>query len=158
MVMLSDYESTRQLYIDLWYPHGKAISGIYTIDNSNKARTAIAGRITSTLNPSFYAVLNEQTMEFEQYALLESGTITISGDDMTQFYTVKVDAKSGDYSVKINYSGLMFAASSASASQSVKKSMKRTIIKLSQQQKSFVFKTAESSENAHVAAFSVLNK
>lgn len=157
-VMLSDYESMRQLYIDLWYPHGEAISGIYTIDNSNKARTAIAGRITSTLNPSFYAVLNEQTMEFEQYALLESGTITISGDDMTQFYTVKVDAKSGDYSVKINYSGLMFAASSASASQSVKKSMKRTIIKLSQQQKSFVFKTAESSENAHVAAFSVLNK
>lgn len=50
-VMLSDYESMKQLYIDVWYPHGEAISGTYEINNSNEARTAIAGRITSTLNP-----------------------------------------------------------------------------------------------------------
>lgn len=112
-VMLSDYESMKQLYIDVWFPHGEAIAGTYEINNTNQARTAIAGRITSTLNPSFYAVLNAETLEFEQYALLESGTITISGDDMTMFYTVTVDAKSGDYSVKVDYTGMMFSASSA---------------------------------------------
>ena len=52
-------------------------------------------------------------MEFEQYALLESGTITIMGDDMSMFYTVTVDAKSGDFSVKVSYTGMMFSASSA---------------------------------------------
>lgn len=112
-VMLSDYESMKQLYLDVWFPHGEAISGTYEINNTNQARTAIAGRITSTLNPSFYALLNEETMEFEQYALLESGTITIMGDDMSMFYTVTVDAKSGDFSVKVSYTGMMFSASSA---------------------------------------------
>jgi|GEM_PF-5830790 len=132
-VMLSDYESMKQLYIDVWYPHGEAISGTYEINNSNEARTAIAGRITSTLNPSFYAVLNAETLEFEQYALLESGTITIMGDDMSMFYSVTVDAKSGDYSVKVDYTGMMFSASSAGASLSpVAPAAKVGALKLSQ--------------------------
>ncbi len=38
-VMLSDYESMRQLYIDVWFPHGEAISGTYAINNTNEART-----------------------------------------------------------------------------------------------------------------------
>lgn len=150
--MLSDYESMRQLYIDVWFPHGEAISGTYAINNTNEARTAIAGRITSTLNPSFYAVLNEQTMEFEQYALLESGTITISGDDMTMFYTVTVDAKSGDYSVKVSYSGMMFAASSASVPQPAATPAVRKGLKLSQQHPASAFDVAERGENGHVAA------
>lgn len=132
-VMLSDYESMKQLYIDVWHPHGEAISGTYEINNSNEARTAIAGRITSTLNPSFYAVLNAETLEFEQYALLESGTITIMGDDMSMFYSVTVDAKSGDYSVKVDYTGMMFSASSAGASLSpVAPAAKVGALKLSQ--------------------------
>lgn len=151
-VMLSDYESMRQLYIDVWFPHGEAISGTYAINNTNEARTAIAGRITSTLNPSFYAVLNEQTMEFEQYALLESGTITISGDDMTMFYTVTVDAKSGDYSVKVSYSGMMFAASSSSVPQPAAAPAVRKGLKLSQQHPASAFDAAERGKNGHVAA------
>lgn len=132
-VMFSDYESMKQLYIDVWYPHGEAISGTYEINNTNEARTAIAGRITSTLNPSFYAVLNAETLEFEQYALLESGTITIMGDDMSMFYSVTVDAKSGDYSVKVDYTGMMFSASSAGASLSpVAPAAKVGALKLSQ--------------------------
>lgn len=78
-------------------------------------------------------MLNAETLEFEQYALLESGTITIMGDDMSMFYSVTVDAKSGDYSVKVDYTGMMFSASSAGASLSpVASAAKVGALKLSQ--------------------------
>ena len=80
--------------------------------------TGIYAERTGKSPEDVLAVLNAETLEFEQYALLESGTITIMGDDMSMFYSVTVDAKSGDYSVKVDYTGMMFSASSAGASLS----------------------------------------
>lgn len=114
-MVLSDYESLEQVYIDLWMPHGETISGNYTINNTNEARTVIAGRATESLTPSFFGRLDEESWEIEKYALLESGTMSVSGDDMMMMYTVNIDAMSGDISVKVNFSGMMFSASSASA-------------------------------------------
>lgn len=153
-VMIGDYESMEQLYLDVWFPHGEPISGTYSINNTNEARTAIAGRITTTLNPSFYAVLDDVTMEFDRYALLESGTLTIAGDDVSKFYTVTVDARSGDFSVKVSFSGMMFAASSASAGirPAIPAVHRLRTVKLSQPLSLPVFGRTASAENAHVAA------
>lgn len=136
-MVLSDYESLEQVYIDLWMPHGEAIAGEYTINNTNEARTVIAGRITESLNPSFFGKLDEESWEIKQYALLESGTMSVSGDDMTMMYTVNIDATSGDISVKVNFTGMMFSASSASAS--VQPRNLSTAIKLSEKSKSSAF-------------------
>lgn len=97
----------------------------------------IAGRITESLNPSFFGKLDEESWEIKQYALLESGTMSVSGDDMTMMYTVNIDATSGDISVKVNFTGMMFSASSASAS--VQPRNLSTAIKLSEKSKSSAF-------------------
>lgn len=136
-MVLSDYESLEQVYVGLWMPHGEAIAGEYTINNTNEARTVIAGRITESLNPSFFGKLDEESWEIKQYALLESGTMSVSGDDMTMMYTVNIDATSGDISVKVNFTGMMFSASSASAS--VQPRNLSTAIKLSEKSKSSAF-------------------
>lgn len=155
-MVLSDYDSLEQVYVDLWMPHGEAIAGTYTIDNSNEARTVIAGRAVESLTPSFFGKLDEVSWEIKEYALLESGTMTVSGDDMTMMYTVNIDATSGDISVKVNFSGMMFSASSSAAS--IQPRNLSTAVKLSEKSKASVFGNGRLNVSDKVMKMSSLRK